>query len=56
MKNYVTNFLELHNAIYAAAVATVRMSGGKIKKTWIIYKIDNKPHHGKEGSSNKLMT
>jgi hypothetical protein len=31
MKNNVTNFLELHNTIYAAAVATVRMSGGKIK-------------------------
>jgi hypothetical protein len=30
MKNNVTNFLELHNTIYAP-VATVRMSGGKIK-------------------------
>jgi murein L,D-transpeptidase YcbB/YkuD len=30
MKNKVTNFPELH-IIYAAAVATVRMSGGKIK-------------------------
>jgi hypothetical protein len=28
MKNIVTNFLELHNTIYVAAVATVRMSGG----------------------------
>jgi hypothetical protein len=32
MKNNVTNFLELHNTIYAAAVATVRMSGGKIER------------------------
>jgi hypothetical protein len=31
MKNNVTNFLELHNTIYATAVATVRMLGGKIK-------------------------
>jgi hypothetical protein len=31
MKNNVTNFLELHVIIYAAAVATMRMSGGKIK-------------------------
>jgi hypothetical protein len=27
MKNNVTNFLELHNTIYTAAVATMRMSG-----------------------------
>jgi hypothetical protein len=27
MKNNVINFLELHNTFYAAAVATVRMSG-----------------------------
>jgi hypothetical protein len=31
MKNNVTTFLELHNTIYAAAVVTVRMSGGKIR-------------------------
>jgi hypothetical protein len=31
MKNNVINFLELRNTIYTAAVATVRMSGGKIK-------------------------
>jgi hypothetical protein len=31
MKNNVTNFLELLIIIYAAPVATVRMSGGKIK-------------------------
>jgi DNA polymerase III epsilon subunit-like protein len=31
MKNNVTNFLELHHTIYTAAVATVRMLGGKIK-------------------------
>jgi hypothetical protein len=38
MKNNVTNFLELHNTIYAAAVATMRMSGGKIKKTGLFTK------------------
>jgi uncharacterized coiled-coil DUF342 family protein len=32
MKNNVTNFLELHNTIYAAAVVTLRMSGGKIER------------------------
>ena len=32
MKNNVTNFLELHNTIYAAAVATVRMSDDKIER------------------------
>jgi hypothetical protein len=32
MKNNVTDFLELHNTIYAAAVATVRMLGGKIQR------------------------
>jgi hypothetical protein len=32
MKNNVTNFLQLHNTIYAAAFATVRMSGGKIER------------------------
>jgi hypothetical protein len=31
MKNNVANFPELNNTIYAAAVATVRMLGGKIK-------------------------
>jgi hypothetical protein len=31
-KNNVTNFLELHNTIYTAAVATVRMSAGNITK------------------------
>ena len=31
MKNNVTNFIELHNIIYAAAVATVRMSGRKMR-------------------------
>jgi hypothetical protein len=31
MKNNVTNLLELRNTIYAAAVATMRMSGSKIK-------------------------
>jgi len=32
LKNNVTNFFELHNTISAAAVATVRMSGGQVRK------------------------
>jgi hypothetical protein len=32
MKNNLTNFLQLHNTVYAAAVATVRVSGGKIER------------------------
>jgi hypothetical protein len=48
MKNNVTSLLELHNTIYAAAAATVRMSGGKIKTTWIIYKINKNPTMGKK--------
>jgi phage terminase small subunit len=31
-KHNVTNFLELHSTIYAAAVATVRMSGASIDR------------------------
>jgi hypothetical protein len=54
-ENNVTSFLELHNTIYAAAVATVRKSGARIeKKNWTTYKIKHKPHHGKEGPRNKL--
>ena len=57
MKNNVTNFLELHNTIYAAGVATVRMSGGKIRNKQLNYSQNkNKPNHGKEGSRNKLKT
>jgi hypothetical protein len=47
MKNDVTNFLELH-IIYAAAVATVRMSGVRKKATRIIHKIYNKHTMGKQ--------
>jgi hypothetical protein len=32
LKKNVTNFLELHNTIYTAAVATVRMSGVRIER------------------------
>jgi hypothetical protein len=32
LKNNVTNFLELHNTIYTAAVATVRMLGVRIER------------------------
>ena len=32
LKNNVTNFLELHDTIYAAAVATVRMLGARIER------------------------
>jgi hypothetical protein len=32
LKNNVTNFFELHNTISAAAVATMRMSEGQVRK------------------------
>jgi len=32
LKYNVTNFLDLHNTIYAAAVATVRLSGARMDR------------------------
>jgi hypothetical protein len=56
MKNNVTNFPELHSTIYAAAVATVRMLGGKIKNNPDYSQNKQQTHHGKAGSRNKSVT
>jgi len=54
LKQNVTSFLELHNTIYAAAVATVRLSGARTdgKKLNHIQKKITNPTMGKK--RNKL--
>jgi len=38
LKHNVTNFLELHDTIYAAAVATVRLSGARLDRKQLNHK------------------